>query len=390
MVTTDLNRELLNLTEEPDGGPCISLYAPMEMGCDAAQNPTRVENLLREAQRTLVSREFNRDRLRQWLQPLQNLLHERPFWEHQQPGFAAFLSPHQFQHFTLPFKVPEQVIVGDRFHLKPLLPILTDFDRFYLLALSQHSLRLFECTPGHCQAIPLPQGVPESLEQSNRFEDAGGSGPRQMTDHRQARNSGFGVSGSPHGIGVKNEELEEYRKRFLRQVNEGLKSFWHGQSVPVMLAGVDDLVQSFRKELTYASVLPEHVSGNLDQARPNELLEKAWPIADRHFRQVENEAVAGYAPALANQLASSALEQVLPAALDGRIATLFVARGQNVWGQVSPEGRQPELLPADHPMAHDLLDLAAMKTLHKGGQVYALQSPQMPDSASPVAAIFRY
>jgi len=38
------------------------------------------------------------------------------------------------------------VVVSDRFHLKPLLPLLTGDGRFYILALSQNQVRLLQGT----------------------------------------------------------------------------------------------------------------------------------------------------------------------------------------------------------------------------------------------------
>ena len=387
---TQLKTELMSLLE-PVSVPCISLYTPMERGNQAEQNPIRVHNLLRQAATILAQRDHNQDTIRQWLMPIEKLLPDTHFWQNQRAGFAAFLSPQKTRHFELALRVPELVCVGQRFHLKPLLPIFNQVDRFYLLTLSQHSLRLFDCSPGHCELLPLPEGMPHNIDESNRYEDEAGAARNQMTDHRQGRTQGSsGASGTTHGVGIKNEELEEFRLRFLRQINEGLKAFLGSQSVPLMLAGVDDLVHGFRKELAYPWVLSDHLSGNCDQTNSDELLARAWPLARIHFQKLEQQAVEGYRSALAAQRASSDLEQVLPAAMDGKIATLFVARGQNVWGQVSQQGRQIERLPAEHPKAFDLLDLAAMETIQKGGQVFALESEAMPDPASPVSAIFRY
>lgn len=385
MITKDPQKIELAMLMEPVVGPCISLYAPMERTAQTEQNPIRVQNLLRQAAAILAERGHSQDEVRQWLKPLEEMLPDRPYWENQKLGFAAFLSPQHSWLFELDLKVSEQVRVGQHFHLKPLLPMFGEAHRFYLLTLSQNCVRLFDCSPGHCQKLSLGQDLPDNMADSNPLR--GGTG----TDYRQGRTQGFaGASGSTHGAGLKNDELAESRLRFLRQINEGLGSFLGSKDVPLMLAGVDDLVHAMRKELNYSGVLSDHLSGNFDQTNPDELLEKAWPLVQKHFVHLEQLAVAGYHSALAAQLASSDLEQVLPAAMDGRIATLFVARGQNIWGQVSQQGRKLERLPADHPQSTDLLDLTAVETLRNGGRVFALESEAMPDAASPLSAIFRY
>ena len=40
----------------------------------------------------------------------------------------------------------ELVVVSDNFHVKPLMPLLTGDNLFYVLALSQKEVRLIECT----------------------------------------------------------------------------------------------------------------------------------------------------------------------------------------------------------------------------------------------------
>lgn len=363
----------------------------MEMGSEFGQNPTRVQNLSREAQRLLLERQPNQDSLSQWTRPLEALLEDREFWAHQKRGFVAFLSPDRFEHYEVWLEVPELVRVGERFHTSPLLPLLGESERSLLLVLSQHGLRMFECFPGRCLPIEMPKDMPQNIQESDRFEDEVGPARGQVLEHRSGRSGGFaGASGSSHGIGVKNEVLEESRLRFLRRVNQSLMTFLSDQSVPLILAGVDDLVHGFRKELSYAGVLAEHISGNFEHSNADELLEKAGPVANRHFEQTKRAAAEDYRLALGSQRASSDLDEVWPAVVDGRVAKLLVSRGQNVWGTTGQDGRSLERQTADHPLSYDLLDLAASQTLEKGGLVLVLDAADMPEPSSPVSAIFRY
>src|SRR5205807_7361157 len=56
----------------------------------------------------------------------------------------------------------ERVIVGERFHLKPLLPLLYGNDLFYVLAISQKSVRLFAATHDAVSAVQL-ENVPKNV-----------------------------------------------------------------------------------------------------------------------------------------------------------------------------------------------------------------------------------
>ena len=57
---------------------------------------------------------------------------------------ALFRAPGFTQVFHLPRAFPERCAVGDRFFLKPLLPLVAEDDVFYVLALSRNEVRLLE------------------------------------------------------------------------------------------------------------------------------------------------------------------------------------------------------------------------------------------------------
>lgn len=383
MKATLLKDELLELCHtEP--GPHVSLYASMNVGGrDANQNPVRVKNLLREAQRGLNGQDY-------LLRPLEELIRNSPFWQHQDAGFAAFMGPEGLRHFKLPMPVADQVCVGPRYLLKPVLPLLVTGQRFYVLAVSQHKVRLLECTQSGHHELTLPPEVPANIEEVRRFEDATGVDEGQMTTHYNNREAGRGgPSGSPHGVGITNDALHEYRLRFLRQVASGAEEFLHEERTPLVLAGVNELIHEFRLIFQYRNVLADFLTGNFDTASAADLQARAWPVAEAHFRQREEAALASYTPALVQQLASSDPDQILPAAHDGRVATLFVATDLTLWGRYSAEERSLQRLDPTLE-GEDLLDTAALRVLTQSGEVLALPAARLPDPESPMAAIFRY
>jgi hypothetical protein len=87
--------------------------------------------------------------------------------------------------------------------------------------------------------------------------------------------------------------------------------------------------------------------------------------------------------------ASSELNSIIPAAFYGRVETLFVALGKQIWGTFNSQKSVLEVHREHMAGAQDLLDLAAVKTLSNGGEVYALDRENMPDEVL-ICAIFRY
>ena len=103
----------------------------------------------------------------------------------------------------------------------------------------------------------------------------------------------------------------------------------------------------------------------------------------------QHEAAAHYRNYAATERASNDIREVIPAAYDGRIESLFVASDQEQWGTLDPVTRTMHVHKVAKFRDEDLLDLAATQTLLHGGSVYAVERKHMPD-ATRIAAVFRH
>ena len=104
-------------------GPCVSLFLPTHRshpGTD--QDPIRLRNLLSRAGEQVASLGLRSPDATELLAPAEALLDDAAFWRSQSDGLAIFLRPGWFRAYRLPLELAELVSVGDRFHLKPLLP----------------------------------------------------------------------------------------------------------------------------------------------------------------------------------------------------------------------------------------------------------------------------
>ncbi len=136
---------------------CVSLYTPTHRHIpETEQDPIRFKNLLREAEERLIASGLSAREVRELLQPAQKLLEDASFWKFQSDGLALFLSANLFRTYCLPFGFTEMTVVTNRFHLKPLLQVLTGDGRFFILALSQKQVRLLEGTAyADCQTVAI-------------------------------------------------------------------------------------------------------------------------------------------------------------------------------------------------------------------------------------------
>ncbi len=103
----------------------------------------------------------------------------------------------------------------------------------------------------------------------------------------------------------------------------------------------------------------------------------------------QHDAAAHYRNYAATERASNDVREVIPAAYDGRIESLFVTSDQEQWGTFDPVTHIMHVHRVAKFRDEDLLDLAATQTLLHGGSVYAVEREHMPD-ATLIAAVFRH
>jgi hypothetical protein len=379
-------RELRALSEER-GDACVSLYiATHRAGAEIQQDPIRLKNLLKEAEATLITMGLRSPDAGELLEPAQALLEDHEFWQHQSDGLALFLSPGSFRGYRLPFKFDELVVVTNRFHVKPLLPLLSGDGRFYVLALSQNEVRMLQGTRYSVAEVDL-EDVPKSLAEALRYDDP----ERQLQFHTQTQTpGGRGDRGAAfHGHGVVSDEDKEDILRFFQKVDEGLQDVLGDEQSPLVLAGVEYLLPIYAEANTYSNLISGGVKGNPEALGSEDLHKRAWEIVEPHFQEAQVRAIARYEQLASTEQASSDVRTVVPAAHHGRVDTLFVAVGQQHWGAFDPQTNTIEIHGEEEPGDEDLLDLAAVQTLLHGGKVYALEPAEVPDGV-PVAAVFRY
>ena len=121
-----LSRDELKMLMQRQTGYCVSLYMPTyQAGADVQQNAIRCKNLLREAEARLLATGLRTSEVHTWLEPIQQLVVDNAFWQQQNAGLALFCDAEIFRAYCLPLTFAELVVVAERFHLKPLLPLFT-------------------------------------------------------------------------------------------------------------------------------------------------------------------------------------------------------------------------------------------------------------------------
>ncbi len=366
-------------------GACVSLYAPMvKAGAETQQNAIRFKNLVRKAGDALEAHGLSPKQAEAQLAPAAALIDDTPFWQHQGEGLAMFLADGFSRRYRVPIEVRELVVVEERFHLKPLLPLLSGDGRFHILALSQKRARLFEATRHSVREMDLGD-LPTSLNEAVGYQVE----ETHIQFHTGTRTSRPGDSPVYHGQGGGEDDAKLEIRKFFSLLDRGICSRIADRSAPLVLAGVEFLFPIYRQASSHPELIEGGVAGNPDELTAEELHEKAWPLVEPVFTRSQESAADRFGALAGTGQASSQLEEVITAAVDGRVETLFVALGTRRWGSFDPDGRKVELADQGGPGHEDLVDFAAIQTLLKGGQVFAVQPEQVPEQA-PMAAVYRY
>jgi hypothetical protein len=367
-------------------GPCVSAFMPTHRaGEDTRQDPIRLKNLLGRAETQLIDAGLRSPEAREVLKPGQALLDDPAFWRHMSDGLALFAAPGLFQTYRLPLDLEEQLIVAPRFHVRPLLPFFAGDGHFFVLALSQNQVRLLEATRHGVDEIGL-RDVPTSLAEALPHED--------FEKHLQFQ-TGSGTAGEGGGRAAvfhghdPEDEAKNRILRFFQRVDDGLRPVLRDERAPLVLAGVDYLLPIYREANSYPHLLAEGVAGSPDELKAEDLHAPAWAIVEPHFEEDHRQALADYARQAGTGRTSERVSEVVPAAHHGRVDVLWVALGVEVWGRFDPQTGNVERRDEPEPGDEDLLDLAALQTLTKGGTVYGVESALVP-GGGPVAALYRY
>ena len=381
-ITREEIRDLLSL---PAGRPCVSIYMPTyRSGSETQQNPIRLKNLLRSVQERLVETGMKDTDAAELMTPVRELVDDQNFWQLQSEGLVIFRSPEVLRTYRLPTTLDEHAVVENRFHLKPLFSLLSGDGQFYIVSLSLKSIRLIVASRHSAREIEMPD-VPTS------FEEAMGPLTRQKTEFQPI--GGRGVSRSPvsGGHGRAEDNIKAEMGDFFNRADKAMVKYMD-RSCPVVLAGVEYLLPRFKDTTEHPKVLEEGLTGNVDGLSPDELREAAWEIVEPYFLEDRKKAAERYGDNLGTGRASNRYQDILPAAHDGRIDTLFVARGVRLWGTYDVQGRKARLeenQDVQTNSSEDLLDLAAVQTFLNGGTVYAVPQQEVPEGHAMVA-VFRY
>jgi hypothetical protein len=383
----------------------LSLFMPTHRASDEIeQDPILLKNLIDQAEEELQAQGIGVATIDEILEPIRALVPNRLFWEYQWDGLAIFRTTDETYLYRLPLDFEPLVVAAERFHLKPLLPLVFENERFYLLSLDHEAMKIYQGSRFAMSQLELqdvPQGLadflePELREQHLQFHTStitpGGEGSRP------AAYRGTGTDGSRpavfHGHGAIEIQEEDRLIPYFQQVDAGVQELLDGETASLILAGVEYLLPIYRQVNSYPHLAEEGIPVDPDALDEKELHNRAWEIVEPHLEADREEAENRYLSLKGSgseQVAEDA-QTIVPAAFYKRVDLLFVPLNTQVWGTFERTQEGPgavEIHDERQPGDEDLLNVAAVHAMFNGAEVYAVEPSQVPGDG-PLAAVLRY
>ena len=382
--------EVFKALAQIKGETCVSLYLPTSpLGTNAKFNRTAFKDLAKEALSQLRQAGVDKSKIIPFEEQfdrfagaehnvqdedkIRKLQRAKPdptdqFWHYQANGLAVLAAPGIIRTFRLPDPPKPLAEVADRFHLTPLIRVMSSPHDVLVLALAEESVRLVHAfvnfPPQRLQVTDLPGSAEEAT--------------RRPSFHvRAARRRLQNLEGEK-------VLLHEHVEKVEHAVHRALA----GWNTPLVLAAAEPLASMFRSVNSYPRLADEMIDGNPDLMTDAELEDAAIPILDRLFSR-ELKAVIALYDELKPARATTDVSYAAHAATAGAIDQLLVDFDAVVPGLVSDIDGSVIYSASDDAETYSVVDEVARRALSTGARVLGARREELPDRA-PLTAILRY
>jgi hypothetical protein len=279
--------------------------------------------------------------------------------------------------------VEEVALVGDTFHIGPLIRNFQSDDKFHLLGLDRKEFTLFEGNRYGFEEIEIDPSI------DTKAEDVLGD---ERTEPHLTAGSYGGAENNPmfHGHGGRKEEVDLDAERFFRYVDKVvLDHYSNPTKVPLILVALDEHQGLFRSLTNNPYLIDKGIRKDYRTLSVSDIRENAWELIEPKYLEQTKVLTDRYNVERPKSLASDDLAEVARAVLENKVATLIVESDRIVPGKLNKETGQLEMYSVEKPDFENLLDDLAMMMYKNKGEIIILPKGRMP-STTGLAAIFRY
>lgn len=365
---------------------CVSIFIPTERaGKDVLEgkDSTHLKSQWQQVEKELEKKGVASEKISKMAKPVMELVNDKDFWRHQSDGLAVFVSEDIFEKYTLPIKFVAYHYIGQEFYVKPLVPAFSGDGRFYILALQLQEVKLYEATKYSVGEVHVEDLTPSRLEERVGFDYE----PKTLQQKTIKVNSG---KTEMHGHDAADRERKNEILRFFRAVDKGLHTILHDENVPLVVYCQDYLFPIYEEANTYGHLFDQVVKGNPSDTDMLGAHEKALKTIDPYLRKEERDKLDKYNELNKTENTTSMVGDIIPAAYEGKIDTLFLENREEIWGSYDEKNMAVKVDEKHYDSNTSLMNLAAAKVIETGGKVFLIESAFMPEKESKMNALLRY
>lgn len=365
---------------------CVSICIPISGAGDKRDKDhgqIALKTSIKDIKKTLNDYSLSDNEIESYLAPVEDLIDEGQLWREQVGCLAIYLNKERLKYYQLPIDQAEFTYVSDHFYMLPVMPLFNNDIKFYILSLSLQDVKLYECTPYSISEVHVEDLVPEKLEEVVGYD--------YQNKNLQYRSGQGGSAGAMfHGQGSGKDDKGHEVEKFLRAVDEGLMNVIKNENAPLILACVDHYQPVYTKITKYTNLFHQNIPGNHEEKKPIQLHKMAWSLVKDHFLKQRNSMAQLLNELFPSGKSSFDLNDIIPAAIDGRVKALFIQKGKDKYGLYDNVNRSLIIDESLKTSQSSLYNLAAMQTWSKGGHVYLVDMEEMPFKHTTINALFRY
>jgi hypothetical protein len=352
------------------GDGCVSIYlqtTPLTQKIDAVR--TRLKQLTGDAITQLTDGGATKRAVWPIEEQLHDLIDDEVFWRTQANSLALFITADSLRSYRLPSHLTETVQVADRFHLNPLLRVLSMPQHAFVLALAENEVRAIEL---------LGDQPAQEIQVPNLPKDAASvAGTANVNSRSYSGRLGAG------------EGQKHHLRQYCRLIDAVLRGLLAGRSDPLIIAATNPLLSIYRSVNTYPHLAERAIEASPIRLSPHELGVQARTIIDEINARMVADFGTLYATRENEGRATTQIALAARAATFGAVDTLLVDMDGVRPGRV--DETTGEVTFETHESAHSygVIDEIAGRVLAQGGKVLAVRRKDIPQEAE-LAAILRY
>lgn len=357
------------------GETCVSLYQETHRHSpDNAADIIVFKNLLKKVEEDLKDKNGDRESI---LKQLSELRDDKMFWLNTLDGLAVLVNKSECLVYLLEMKLENQVIVSDKFHIKPLIKYFQANQKYQVLGINRNSIKVFEGDKFGIKETEISKEIPKTIEEALGEEIVS-----KATVSRSGGSSGTAF----HGTGGRKDEIDKDTEKFFRVVDKAVtENISKNSKLPLILVSLDEYQTEFKKISNNPYLVKEGLKVSLESFSPSVMKDKIWEIIDRENQEKVSKNIEEFNNGLSTISSTDNLERIAKAAVENRIKTIMVEQNRVIQGALDSESGEI-LLDKENS---DLLESLVSHVMAGGGEIVVLPKDKMP-SDTGAAAIFRY